>query len=95
MPMLKRVWSFLHRSLFGTRVIPLNARVAPALFSEEEFPVYCPKCEYLLRGLPDGRCPECGEPFERERLLVVEYVEWRARRQKSYNKVLGAAGAAA
>jgi hypothetical protein len=23
----------------------------------------CPKCSYDLRGLPDGRCPECGRAF--------------------------------
>ena len=24
----------------------------------------CVKCGYLLRGLPENRCPECGTPFE-------------------------------
>ena len=24
----------------------------------------CVKCGYLLYGLPEPRCPECGEPFE-------------------------------
>ena len=24
----------------------------------------CPKCRYLLRGLPSHRCPECGTKFE-------------------------------
>lgn len=23
----------------------------------------CPRCEYSLRGLPEPRCPECGEQF--------------------------------
>jgi len=32
--------------------------------------VFCPRCRYNLRGLPDGHCPECGERFERQRLLV-------------------------
>jgi hypothetical protein len=63
--------------MFGTRVIPRDATVDPTLFSEEEYPVYCPKCEYLLRGLPDGKCPECGTAFERGRLLVRQYVvDW-------------------
>jgi hypothetical protein len=76
-PMLSRLLhslrDLLYRPLFGTKVIPSDARVDPALFSEEEFPVYCEKCDYLLRGLPDGRCPECGQPFERGRLLALQY----------------------
>ncbi len=24
----------------------------------------CGKCGYLLRGLRDARCPECGKPFD-------------------------------
>jgi predicted amidophosphoribosyltransferase len=24
---------------------------------------HCPRCGYLLRGLPEPRCPECGRPF--------------------------------
>lgn len=24
----------------------------------------CPKCQYLLDGLPDHRCPECGTSFD-------------------------------
>jgi hypothetical protein len=52
-------------------------------FPEDEFPVYCPKCDYLLRGLRDERCPECGTPFDRGRLLVQQYVhEWNRRALK-------------
>jgi hypothetical protein len=25
---------------------------------------YCRKCQYVLDGLPEDRCPECGTPFE-------------------------------
>lgn len=64
---------WLRRPILGTAVVPPDARVDPAAFPEEDFPVYCPRCEYLLRGLPDGRCPECGLEFERGRLLVTEY----------------------
>ena len=71
--MLKRLYEILTRPLFGTGVIPKDAAVDPALFPEEEFPVYCPKCDYLLRGLPDGKCPECGRPFQRGQLLVRQY----------------------
>ena len=24
----------------------------------------CRECGYLLRGLPEPRCPECGRPFD-------------------------------
>lgn len=77
------LWHLLRRPLFGTIVIPKDARVDPAQFPEDQFPVHCVKCGYWLRGLPDGRCPECGEPFERGRLLVRQYVHGRiARRRK-------------
>lgn len=74
MSMLARLVSVLKRPLFGTRVIPAGARVDPSQFSEDEFPVYCPKCDYLLRGLPAARCPECGADFDRGKLLVEQYV---------------------
>ena len=25
--------------------------------------IYCRKCDYCLRSLPAGKCPECGHPF--------------------------------
>ncbi|MGD2109393.1 MAG: hypothetical protein PVI86_08365 [Phycisphaerae bacterium] len=28
-------------------------------------PGFCANCGYNLRGLPEPRCPECGEPFDR------------------------------
>jgi hypothetical protein len=33
-------------------------------FPSDDEPV-CQRCGYSLRGLPEPRCPECGEPFER------------------------------
>jgi hypothetical protein len=63
----------LQTPLFGTTVVHPSARVDGSQFPEDEFPVRCPKCAYELRGLPEPRCPECGEPFDRGRLLVVQY----------------------
>ena len=58
-------------------MIPRKGRVNPDLFPEEEYPTWCLKCEYLLRGLKEDRCPECGQEFDRGHLLVKEYVvEW-------------------
>jgi hypothetical protein len=73
-----RTRALLRTPLFGTTVVRSNATVRPELFPEEEYPVHCPGCGYLLRGLPDGKCPECGAPFDRGRLLVRQYVqEWQ------------------
>ncbi|HOM52230.1 MAG TPA: hypothetical protein PLQ89_11410 [Phycisphaerae bacterium] len=55
-------------------IIPPETRVDPSSFSEEEFPVYCPRCSYLLTGLAASRCPECGREFDRGRLLVEQYL---------------------
>lgn len=38
--------------------MPLDARVDPSPFPDEEFPVYCSSFDYLLRGLTNNRCPE-------------------------------------
>ncbi len=74
--MFKRALSttlcILRKRYGASRRIPRDAHVDPARFSEEEFPVYCVKCGYLLRGLPDNKCPECGETFDRGRLLVQQ-----------------------
>lgn len=70
-----RLRRILYRDLVTGYTIPREGRVDPTPFPEDEFPVYCPKCDYSLRGLPDGNCPECGKAFERGRLLVIQYVE--------------------
>src|SRR3972149_2325562 len=64
----------LNKPLFGTRVIPHDAVVDPTPFPEDGFPTLCDGCGYLLRGIADGNCPECGTPFARGRLLVTQYV---------------------
>lgn len=82
-----RKWLRGYRLAYG-QVIPPEARVNPGEFPEEEYPVYCPDCDYLLRGLPDNHCcPECGRPFERGRLLVEQYViEGGKRHWRQINK---------
>ena len=30
----------------------------------------CPRCDYNLTGLPHDRCPECGTPFDRQRMIA-------------------------
>lgn len=77
-----RLLSKLNRPLFGTLVIPAEARVDPQHFPDADFPVHCPHCDYLLRGLPEPRCPECGQPFDRGRLLVQQYVERQGSRER-------------
>ena len=69
-----RVSSFFNKPLFGMIVVSKDAAVDPALFPEDAYPIYCSKCHYNLRGLPDGRCPECGTDFTRGQLLVRTYV---------------------
>ena len=82
--------SFLRKPLFGTVVVPHDATVDPSLFSESEYPVFCTKCSYCLRGLPDSRCPECGTTFERGQLLVWTYAVtldqaiWRNARARKW-----------
>lgn len=75
--LLPRAMKLLNRPMFGTKVIAKDATVASHEFPEDEFPVFCPQCDYELRGLTDNRCPECGQPFDRGRLLVDQYVRER------------------
>ena len=32
---------------------------------------HCPHCEYNLTGLTESRCPECGQPFELQKVLFL------------------------
>ena len=50
--------------------------------------IRCPECEYNLTGLSEDVCPECGESFDRERLLIglergsTEIPVWSRRRSR-------------
>lgn len=55
-------------------IAPGELRVDPACFPEQEFPTVCLRCAYRIVGPVSGRCPECGQEFERGRLLVELYV---------------------
>ena len=66
-----------HRIFRDPGRIPPGTCVDPAAFPEDDYPIYCLRCGYNLHGLPDGRCPECGDEFARGHLLVEQYVRMR------------------
>ncbi len=76
--MWSRLFRFLRADLERSRILASarspTARVDPSAFSEDEFPVVCPKCDYNLRGIECGVCPECGDQFDRGHLIVVQYL---------------------
>ena len=41
--------------------------------------VLCPACGYMLRGLTEYRCPECGRPFDPAK-LAPDPIPWTQRR---------------
>ncbi|HOW69457.1 MAG TPA: zinc ribbon domain-containing protein [Phycisphaerae bacterium] len=42
--------------------------------------LFCPACGYMLRGLTEYRCPECGRPFDPAK-MVPEPIPWAKRNQ--------------
>lgn len=37
---------------------------------ESDIPLLCPNCGYNLFGLPENRCPECGDPFDPDEVIA-------------------------
>jgi hypothetical protein len=65
----------------------LAGTIQTALFSNDrpsgERSRYCRKCDYILEGLAEHRCPECGQPFDPDNVLTFRrYLEhtwhWKA-----------------
>jgi hypothetical protein len=57
---------------FGTDTSPTvcvndadSQRALQILADHKPAPEHCSNCGYNLFGLPEPRCPECGEPFDR------------------------------
>lgn len=42
----------------------------PAPKEPDQIELECPSCAYLLAGLPEDRCPECGKDFDRAELTL-------------------------
>ncbi len=47
----------------------MNRLTAPG--SDGRVDLFCPHCDYNLTGLPENRCPECGEMFSLEQLRLA------------------------
>lgn len=75
-----RLRRLMFYSFLDQCTLPPDASVDPGKFSEVEFPIFCPNCNYRLQGLSENRCPECGREFDRGRLLVQQYVVERGKR---------------
>jgi len=61
---IRRTFGFLRGSIWICALYGLYLLVAAqrSRQGQQEEP-RCRRCGYLLRGLPEPRCPECGTPF--------------------------------
>ncbi len=71
----------------------LKRRIQACLseLSPDEFPVHCPKCDYLLIKRHRGTCPECGQRYGRVGLLTSQYDPWRLDARKHGAEISGKA----
>src|SRR5690242_14471036 len=42
----------------------------PPITSDQQVHIYCPDCDYDVTGQTENRCPECGQPFDPNRLFL-------------------------
>ena len=40
---------------------------------------YCLQCSYILEGLTENRCPECGRPFDPEQSSTYTTRPWKPK----------------
>jgi rRNA maturation protein Nop10 len=55
----------------------------PAIADAAPSPLYCKQCDYLLIGLPEHRCPECGQTFDPSDPATFESTDRKSRRRKT------------
>lgn len=65
-----------------------RSRVDPVEFDPEAFPIHCLNCGYALVGQEQGRCPECGQTYERGQLLVRIYARHQRPRRSLSRRCL-------
>jgi hypothetical protein len=73
----ERILAWLRGPIVPRRRVVTLPEFDPYWVDDARFPVYCPLCHYVLRGLPVGRCPECARWFVRDRLRFKQYIrDW-------------------
>lgn len=59
-----------HTATATLSITPDAGTSPPDVPAPPEPTVFCPHCDYNLSGLPEDRCPECGEAFDRRKLIA-------------------------